>query len=554
MTATRSILWFTPLAHTFHELEESVRKQRSPRSSAGDGGVTWSHRGLELRLDVVSRLEDAVGGLDQTYYSLVVVDCRDVPHEGADLDLQERAVEAFLDVQRQQRDGERRFPRGRVVVLVGGPDAERVDRMMFRLGELHVGAAVRDRSLAADLSRSRRDEARRALVEELWATMRRLLNQRSGGRRSINCAGGGISGIYYELGVLKCLHDALDCDIRDFDMFFGISGGAVVASCLANGFHIDDLLVKVGDMDNGWRYKLRVGWKQLNVAEVPRRLLLAQRELLSYLMRMLRRQDDFSIASVLGTYAVVLGPIFDNSDFEKVLRRLFSSEGHSNDFRRLQRELYIGATDQDRREAVLFGAEGHDDVPISVAVQASSAMQPFFPPVEVGGRFYSDGVLTRTSNLRGAIERDADLVFVIDPFVPLISDEAGFNARHGNMWLLEQDLKTMAFTRFANARDEIARANQHVRIYTFLPSNRMRHLMSSQNPFVARNFHPIVCEAYRSTYRRLKALEYKLSGELAGHGIGLALEPVQEKVELLRDASAPDVRLLLDDEALERIA
>jgi len=262
---------------------------------------------------------------------------------------------------------------------------------------------------------------------------------------------------------------------------------------------------------------------------------------------MILREDEFNIASVFGLYAVLLGPIFDNAPFEKAMRTLFSMDGRTNDFRALGPELFIGATDQDTREHVLFGSPGLDDIPISRAIQASAAMHPFFPAVEINGRMYTDGIVTRTSNLRKAIDHGADLVFIIDPFVPLISDDPGFNARHGNMWIVEQDYKTMSFTRFSLARKELTRSNPFVNTYSFLPSNRMRRLMAKQNPFVSRNFHRIVCEAYRSTYRRLKKLEYKMAGELAAHNINLDLGPVQEKAHELKKTKSRDVKILLGD-------
>jgi predicted acylesterase/phospholipase RssA len=261
---------------------------------------------------------------------------------------------------------------------------------------------------------------------------------------------------------------------------------------------------------------------------------------------MLRREDELSVASVFGLYAVLLGPLFDNRQFEKAMCRLFRQSGGTNDFRELGPELYIGATDQDRREHVLFGELGMDDVPISTAVQASAAMHPFFPSVEIKGRHYTDGIVTRTSNLRSAIDHGADLVFVVDPFLPLISDEPGFNARHGNMWIVEQDYKTMSFTRFARAREELLRSDPHVNTYSFVPSNRMRRHMAKQNPFISRNFHRIVCEAYKGTYRRLAKLEYKIRGELASHQITLDLGPVEERIERLRESRRPDVSILLD--------
>jgi predicted acylesterase/phospholipase RssA len=417
------------------------------------------------------------------------------------------------------------------------------------MGEKHVGACLRDASLSARFGGERPEAARDRFAEALWTLCNNLLLERPRGSTAINLAGGGISGIYYELGVLKCLGDALSIDVRDFDLYYGISAGAVVAAGLANGYSVDDLLHKLGRVDRSWPYRLQLGLRHLNVGELPKRLLLVQREMRRYLLRMVKGEDDLSVTSLLGAWGVALGPLFDNTEFEQVLRKLLASPGHTNDFRGLSRRLFIGATDQDQRESVLFGSDGFDHVPISKAIQASAAMHPFFPSVEIDGRFYTDGIVTRTSNLRNAIDRGADLVFVVDPFVPLITDEPGFNAGHGNMWIMEQDYKTMSFTRYEQARNEILRRNQRVSVYTFVPSNRMRRLMSEQNPFVSRNFDLIVCEAYRSTFRRLRRVEYKIRGELHSHGIALDLEPVEEKVRLLADARTPTVRMLIDSPA-----
>ena len=437
---------------------------------------------------------------------------------------------------------------------MGDPDEVRADRLVFAMGERHVGACLRDASLSARFRDQRPAEERGRFAEALWSLCHRLLVERRHGRKSINLAGGGISGIYYELGVLKCLDDAFDIDIRDFDSYYGISAGSVVAAGLANDFAVDDLLRKLGRVDRSWPYRLQLGLRHLNVGELPRRFMLVQRELARYVSRMLKGEDELSVTSLLGSWAVALGPLFDNTEFELVLRKLFTSEGRSNDFRDLTRRLFIGATDQDRREPVLFGSDGFDHVPISRAIQASTAMHPFFPSVEIDGRRYTDGIVTRTSNLRNAVDRGADLVFVIDPFVPIVSDEAGFNARHGNMWIMEQDYKTLSYTRFEQARNEILRRDSRVAVYTFVPSNRMRRLMSAQNPFVSRNFHPIVCEAYRSTFRRLQKVEYKLAGELRSHGITLDLEPVEEKVRALAEARTLDARFLMGGPSSKRRA
>jgi predicted acylesterase/phospholipase RssA len=545
----RTALVFSPRRKCADDLFDILAGQPWIRELASENGRVFRGKGLSLQLESVSSAEAALAHLAHTYCNLVVVDCRHMPGCTASPARQEKAVFSFLDTLRREHDRERRYPFRRIVVLVGDPDEARADRLVFAMGEKHVGACLRDASLSARFGGERPEAERDRFAEALWTLCNNLLLERRRGSTAINLAGGGISGIYYELGVLKCLDDALSIDVRDFDLYYGISAGAVVAAGLANGYSVDDLLHKLGRVDRSWPYRLQLGLRHLNVGELPKRLLLVQREMRRYLLRMVKGEDDLSVTSLLGAWGVALGPLFDNTEFEQVLRKLLASPGHTNDFRGLSRRLFIGATDQDQRESVLFGSDGFDHVPISKAIQASAAMHPFFPSVEIDGRFYTDGIVTRTSNLRNAIDRGADLVFVVDPFVPLITDEPGFNAGHGNMWIMEQDYKTMSFTRYEQARNEILRRNQRVSVYTFVPSNRMRRLMSEQNPFVSRNFDLIVCEAYRSTFRRLRRVEYKIRGELHSHGIALDLEPVEEKVRLLADARTPTVRMLIDSPA-----
>ncbi len=548
--AQRNILVYSPLPHTSKELCDAMRRQSWIKASAKDSQCNWVGRGLSLRVERVTSLESVMDRLYSGYFNLVAVDVRNIKHEDADPAWQLRALDNFFSALAALRDRERRYPRGRIIVLVGDDEEERVDQLIFSLGQRGVGACFRDLSISAKRVGTKVADQETKFIEQFWGFAHdTLVNSRSG-KKAINLAGGGITGIYYELGVLKCLNDAMG-DMRDLDMYLGVSAGAVVAGCLANNMHINEMVAKIGSLDKTWTYKLALGLRHVNINQVPRRLFLVQREMLKYAKRMLKREDEFSVASMIGTWAAIFGPIFGNTEFEKAIRNLFAKEGRTNDFRKLKRTLLVGATDQDRREHVLFGADNSPEVPISRAIQASTAMHPFFPSVEIEGRQYTDGIVTRTSNLRESINRGADLVFVIDPFIPLITDRPGYNARHGNMWVIEQDYKTLAFTRFSQARDEIVRANPQVNIYTFVPSNRMRQLMSNQNPFQARNFNPIVCEAYRSTFRRLRTLEYKISGELESHDFKLDLSGVEQKVKALRAAKRADVRILLDGEISE---
>ena len=93
--------------------------------------------------------------------------------------------------------------------------------------------------------------------------------------------------------------------------------------------------------------------------------------------------------------------------------------GPLDDFRLLQNELYLAATDLDTCERIVFGAEGWDDVPISSAVRASTALPMLYKPHVINGREFIDGGIVSTTNLDIAVEAGAKFVVVVNPLVPL---------------------------------------------------------------------------------------------------------------------------------------
>ncbi len=117
--------------------------------------------------------------------------------------------------------------------------------------------------------------------------------------------------------------------------------------------------------------------------------------------------------------------LFDNEQIEAFLRGVFTRNGRSNDFRALARKLYVIAVELDSGKAVRFGAPGFDDVPISRAIQASSALPGLYPPVRINDRFYVDGALQRTLHASVALDEGADLVIGINPLVPFDATRGG---------------------------------------------------------------------------------------------------------------------------------
>ena len=111
--------------------------------------------------------------------------------------------------------------------------------------------------------------------------------------------------------------------------------------------------------------------------------------------------------------------IFKNEPIRSYLKKIFSMYGRTDDFRKLRRRLVLVATDLDSGRPVRFGEPGLDHVPISLAVQASTALPGLYPPVEIDGRHYVDGVLLKTVHASVALDAGADLVLCVNPIVPV---------------------------------------------------------------------------------------------------------------------------------------
>src|SRR5205085_10118226 len=124
----------------------------------------------------------------------------------------------------------------------------------------------------------------------------------------------------------------------------------------------------------------------------------------------------------LGLAEALPSGLYSGSGIEDYVRTVLSDPDRSDDFRMLTNELYLAATDLDTCERIVFGANDWDDVPISTAVRASTALPMVYAPVRVHDREFVDGGLVSTTNLDIAVEAGAKLIFVVNPLVPFVND------------------------------------------------------------------------------------------------------------------------------------
>jgi len=208
---------------------------------------------------------------------------------------------------------------------------------------------------------------------------------------------------------------------------------------------------------------------------------------------------------------------FSNDNMRKFIRKELQRPGRSDRFHDLEKELYIGATDQDTSEHVVFGDRGWDDVRISDAVRASTALVPFYSPAWVRGRWFVDGSYTRTSELETAVRKGATLVVIIDPLVPIRSGVSGYVRRKGGLFGGIQGVKALVHTRFVEGYRRALEQYPHVDFLVIVPEEDDMRLMSGSP--MRYNYRMELEElAYQETLLRVEEGYAQFSGELMRHG------------------------------------
>ena len=356
-------------------------------------------------------------------------------------------------------------------------------------------------------------------------------------RIGLALGGGGPLGGIYEIGALRALDEALDgVDFNDLDVYVGVNAGSFVAANLANQVTTAQLCrIFVKNEADVHPFHPEVFYRPA-FREIGSRLLAIPGLLASAIGRFVSNPYDQSLLEALTILAQAApAGLFDNEALHRYLEQAFSSLGRSNDFRQLRHSLYVVATDVESTEPVCFGAPGFDHVPISKAIQASTSSPGIYVPVEVGGRYYVDGTLRKALHASVAFEDGADLVFAVNPLVPI---DASAAVRSGSMQsgtlthsgmpnMLAQMYRTMVYSRMRAGIAQYGRDYPDRDLLMFEPTRDDAKLFFS-NVFSFQS-RRMVCEhAYQMTRRDLLARADDLEPRLAKYGITLRRDYLED--------------------------
>jgi NTE family protein len=388
-------------------------------------------------------------------------------------------------------------------------------------------------------------------------------------------AGGGPQGALYEIGALRALDEAIDrIDFNSLDIYTGVSAGAYICSCLANGISPTRLCHAMGHLDPG-EHLFR---KQDPGEHVFTENIFFTPAFLEYLRRgrmaphligalawkwLWSRSDSSRVMEAVSrlSEALPMG-LFDSEPIHRYFKGIFSTGGRTDDFRRLRRRLIVVATDLDSGQARLFGEPGSDHVPISKAIQASSAFPGLYPPVLIDGRYYVDGILLKTMHASVPLQADAGLVICVNPLVPINMDASseiddptlsGQLVDFGLPMVLSQTLRTFIHSRLSVGMAAYAPRFPDQDIVLFEPAPDEHRVFFTDTLSLASRRS--MCEhAYEATRHDVLSRFDELAPVFARHGLRLRRDVLEDRGrDLWTGVGLPTTRSKHVSENLDRV-
>jgi predicted acylesterase/phospholipase RssA len=358
-------------------------------------------------------------------------------------------------------------------------------------------------------------------------------------------AGGGPEGAIYEIGALRALEESVEgLNLNDVDVYVGVSAGAFVAAFLANGVSSARMVRALVKHEPGEHPFVPEIFFTPAYREWGRRAAQLPLLLADALAHLLRSPGDETLFGALTRLARALPlGLFDNEPIRRYVAHSFAINGRTDDFRKLRHRLVVVAADLGSGKAIRFGEAGRDHVPISTAVQASTALPGIYPPVRVDGRDCVDGVLLKTVHASAALEAGADLLLCVNPIVPAdLSAEQpagpvnGMLRRRGLLTIMSQTFRTLIHSRLQVGLAAYAKRFPNADVLLFEPP-RDEYRMFFTNTFRLSTRREVCELAYRATRRDLRRRAKDLGEVLSRRGLRLRTDLLEDESRTVWDGT-----------------
>lgn len=449
-------------------------------------------KGLQFHITLVSEIDNVAIHLRRNPVDLLVFDER---NKGAE------AITALTWIKEDVRSladlwgPDFLFPMSRSLVILEKMKSN--ENRIFKLGRLNVV----DVKVAPDST------------DDILASIAEILGQRHTQAKKVGVAlsGGGVEGFLFQLGVVHALSQALDGkSLSAAHIFTGVSSGSIIAALLAAEVSIEDVIAalhgkseKIPPLTSSTLYDLA----SLDIAS----------RMIGSPLDWVAIDPEKIIRKALKTIPT---GFFKGERLTEYFKKTITLGGLEDDFGKLGHELYVGATDQDSFEHVIFGRPPWDKIPISEALRASCALPPFFIPAQIQGRWFVDGQVTRSCNIELAVERGCRLVIIVDPLKPLSTLVPGSVDKQGGVYSMIQMIKALVYTRFESELKHITERFPDVDFIVFQPDDESAALMAG-SPMRYKFRTQLIKLAFKGTLRRLRERHHVYSVKFGKYGFKL---------------------------------
>ncbi len=214
----------------------------------------------------------------------------------------------------------------------------------------------------------------------------------------------------------------------------------------------------------------------------------------------LRRKDVFAVASADMAFKRLRSPaLFKREPLEHLIARTVGDLT----FQQLDPPVVVNTVDLNSGMQVFWGLPGLDDIRVADAVFASCALPGFFPPHEIGGRFFVDGAVVANVPFEAARALGPELIVAVDVSASSV---------------LTADAQEEGFAGvFARASEILMQAllEQRVRTWTTPPAYYIQPRVEHVSLFSFNHLREEVEEGYRATSAALdRADEWPEPGDV----------------------------------------